>query len=498
MSASTSSRTAVWNFSIVGLNKIAQTVGSLAFVLLIPKMLGAEQFGQFAFVTSLFIIATRVGDLGMEDVLVRFIPEAVSQDRDEAVKRLTGRLLAVRLALGLFAGLTAATWALNVTTWMTAWQSFLVGLTISLYVMALLPFEILLGLGQVGKWAINSSWRQVALILTIGLLFQTLHMGFEGVLLALFINQVFFVGLGMWWARAYLSWRHLRFDWATLQPYLTAGAVFFAANLFLAAVHRGGALAIEVLLHDTAQIGFFELGNSLYLMLFLSITQAMIAVLPLAARRHAGGEEAEVGGWFALLQRFGVVLAMLIAGGVWGLAPVMVEPIFGEAFQPVVGTMRIGILALAVMMLGYPAGMLAVVWREPHIRFWATLWALGASLAAMSTILIWGANGAMVAVLVGVITYTLVIWYLVRHRIRLAWGKGILGLVLGLAYLPLFWLDTKLLPAVTGVNSGLAAILCAAIATAMATLVYLALVFGFKVISVHEIKLVGRAFRGKR
>ena len=510
MRASASSRAAVWNFSIVGFNKLAQTVGSIAFVLLIPKMLGAEQFGQFAFVTSLLIIASRVGDLGMEDVLVRFIPESVSADKDEAVRRLAGRLMAVRLALGLFSGLAAAIWALNTTTWMTPLQGVLIGLTISLYVLALLPFEILLGLGQAGKWTFNSSWRQFALILTLGLLFQVLDLGFDGVILALFVNQVFFVSLGLWWARAYLSWRHIRFDWLTLRPYLMAGGVFFAANLFLAAVHRGGALAIEVLTHDTAQIGFFDLGTSIYLMLFLSMTQAMIAVLPLASNLHAAGEQREVGRWFALLQRFGVVLAMMIVGGVWGLAPVLVGPVFGEAFQPAIGTMRLSILALAVMMLGYPAGMLSVVWREPHIRFWSTLCALAASLATMSAIPVWGANGAALAMVVGVMVYVLVIWYFVRRRIQqvrplvgLAWGKGMLALVLGLVYLPLFALDTfslesKLLSPLAGGGSLTAAILVATAATTLATAVYLVLVFVFKVVSLHEIRLILRTLKHTR
>ena len=484
MSANTESRQAVRSFSVVGLNKIVQTFGSIAFVLIIPRLLGVTHFGQFAFITSLFIIATRIGDLGMEDVLVRFIPEAMTT-RLDGVAHLTGRLLAVRLVLGFFCGLIAALWAQRITLWMTPLHTVLVGLTIWLYVIALLPFEVLLGLGRVGRWSINSSWRQFALILSIGIFYWILDLGFDGVVLAMFLTQVVFVSLGFWWMRDALRWRDIRLDWVTLRPYLLSGTVFFVANLCVATMHRGGALAIETLSDDTAQVGFFELGVSVYLMLFLSITQAMIAVLPLASKLHMVGNNTEVDRWFGLLQRFGVVLAMLIVGGVWGLMSILVTPVFGPAYASVSTTMSIVIMALAVMMLGYPAGMLSVVWQQPRIRLWASVLAFLAALLTMGTILTWQADGAALAVVMGVLVYTLVIWYQVRHRASLAWGRGLLGLLLGTVFLPLLWFNwTELSQLPTAI-----------LATALTSLLYLALIFIFKVMTIAEIKAVIARFR---
>lgn len=488
MNPSVTAHKAIWNFSIVGLNKVAQTIGSVAFVLIIPRMLGADQFGQFAFITSLFIISTKAGDLGLEDVLVRFIPEQVAGDETESIRYLVGRLLAFRLVIGAATGVLAGIWALNVTDWMSPAQAVFVGLTIWLYIIALLPYEVLLGLGRVGRWSINTSWRQFALIAAIGLLYGVWKLGFDGVVLALLASQLFFVALGLWWMRAYLSRRYLRLDWGAVRPYLMAGLVFFAANVLLALVHRGGALAIEVLIHDPAQIGFFELGNSLYLMLFLAISQAMMALLPLASRLHVTGGEAEVGRWFALLQRFGVVLAMVIVGGVWGMAPLLVPPVFGEAYRPVIDTLRIGMPALALMMLGYPAGMLAVVWRKPHIRLWAGVWALAATAVTMSTIVIWGANGAALAVVAGVAAYTAAIWYVIREQVQLAWDKGLLGLGLGVVFLPLFW--------VGGGASISSAFMTTALTIGLA-LIFLILAFAFKIITVRELQIIIQALRHK-
>jgi O-antigen/teichoic acid export membrane protein len=235
-------------------------------------------------------------------------------------------------------------------------------------------------------------------------------------------------------------------------------------------------------------------------MLFLSLTQAMMALLPLASQLHMAGQEAEVNRWFSLLQRFGVVLAMVICGGVWGMAPALAVPIFGPAYEPVIETMSIGVVGLAVMMLGYPAGMLAVVWREPKLRLWAGFLALIAALLGMSLVPLWRANGATTAVVLGTLTYTLTIWYVVRQRSHLAWGQGLLGILAGVVFLPLFWLDGMISSLITfeptqAISILLVTFTTAALATGVCILLYLGLVFALRVISWREIRLVIKTIR---
>lgn len=501
-------RAALWNFSIVGLHKIVQTIGSFAFILIIPSMLGSQYFGQFAFITSLFIIATRIGDLGMEDILVRYIPEKQNSNSHEEIKQMIGNLLALRSIVGIIAGTIASYWAFSVTDWLSPMQAILVGITIWLYVIALLPFEVLLGLGRIGKWITNYSWRQVALIISIWFLFSYLALGFDGVVLALLGTQFFFISLGFWWARDYIRLKDIRLDLKALKPHLMSGSIFFLANVFLATLHRSGALAIETLTDNAAQVGFFDLANSVYLMIFLAITQAMMSLLPLASQLHSQGQQAEVARWFGLLQRFGVVLAVGISGGVWGMAPILAEPIFGEGFGPVSGVMSINILALVPIMLGYPAGMLAVVWKKPAIRAWAGLYALLITALAMSSVLFWGARGAALAVVLGIVTYAVVIWYFIRQEIQLAWAKGLLGIGLGFVFLPLLWLPTLSAPTQLVIlfsslfspvtASLLATLVIATLATFISSVIYLGLIFSTQVISIKEIMLILQTIRNKK
>ena len=139
-----------------------------------------------------------------------------------------------------------------------------------------------------------------------------------------------------------------------------------------------------------------------------------------------------------------MVLAIIVNGAVWGLAPVLAGPVFGAGFESVGSVMGIVILALIPMLLGYPAGMLAVIWKRPDIRLWAGGAALIVTGLGMSTIQVWGAKGAALAVVLGISTYTFVIWLFVREKINLAWGKGLLAIGLGGIYLPLLRLSNQL------------------------------------------------------
>ena len=51
----------------------------LLFVLIIPRMMGPQLYGQYAFMTSLLIILSMFTGLGTVEIFGRFIPEFVSK-----------------------------------------------------------------------------------------------------------------------------------------------------------------------------------------------------------------------------------------------------------------------------------------------------------------------------------------------------------------------------------------------------------------------------------
>ena len=78
--------------SVISMHKVVQIVGAAVTVVLVPRLLGPEQYGRFAFVLSLTFLGAILADFGTLDVFGRFVPTMASDD----ARKLYMRTLALR------------------------------------------------------------------------------------------------------------------------------------------------------------------------------------------------------------------------------------------------------------------------------------------------------------------------------------------------------------------------------------------------------------------
>ncbi len=428
---------ALRNLSAVSLHKGLQIIGQMAMVALAPRMFGPENYGRFAFVLSLSYLGQMLGDFGTLDVLGRFVPEIPAGQ----TRQLYMRLLVFKIAVSLLAGAVSVGAALWLSDWMTPTWALLAGLSVTIHIVARLPFQLALGLNRIGAWMAEQSGRQWFLLVALLLLWQL--WGFTGALVAVVLMEALFAGLGLWgWLRDYWQPAELRLDWLFIRPYLRFGLSFFLANLTAVALYRSGPVLVELLTRQSAEAGYFNLALGLFLMVYITLSQFAQSLIPTLGGFRAKGETAQMQAWLDnfvwyswLISWLGVIIAWLTAAWV---APL----VFGAEFAPAASALKWISLSIPLTAVLWAGNSLSTVVGRGRIKFAASLAGLIVFVAgAVWLTPLYGAVGAAMALGLSIIANVGALILYLRPDFRLNWGRligsglaaiAVVGLISGL------------------------------------------------------------------
>ncbi len=407
------------NLSAVTVHKGLQIAGQAVMVALIPRMLGAENYGRFAFILSLTYLGQMLADFGTLDVLGRFTPEL---GRDTA-RRLYLQLLTFKAGVSLLAAVVTAAAALALSGWMTPVWAVLSGLIVALHIVARIPFQYALGLNRIGVWMAEQSGRQWLLL---GLLLALLPlMGFTGAVLSVMVMELVFAVAGVWgWLREEWQADLLGVDWTFLRPYLRFGASFFLSNLTAVALYRSGPVLVELLTGQSAQTGYFNLGLGLFLMVYITLSQFAQSFIPTLSGFYANGESNQLQSWAENFAWYGWLVGWAGAAAAWLLADRLVPLVFGPAFVPAAATLRWISLAIPPVAVLWTASAVATAAGRGRARFIASL----AALVVFVLALLWltpraAAVGAAQALGLAMVVNMVVLAVYLRPVFRLNWFR---------------------------------------------------------------------------
>lgn len=390
--------------SVVSLHKVAQVAGSLATVVLVPRLLGVEDYGRFAFVLSLSYLGQILGDFGTLDMFGRHVPGMPEAD----ARRLYMRTLAFKLPVSVLCGLATAIAALLLADWMRPEWALLAGLGVALHIVAWVPFQFALGRNRVGAWMTEQSWRQWVTLAALLLLYPWLGLG--GALLALVIMEASFCALGLWWARQSWEVAELRWDRSYYGPFVRFGLGFFLANLTAVALYRSGPVLVELLTGETAQAGYVDLAVGLFLMVYVTISQFALSLVPSLGELRAAGENQQSRRWLGSFMRVGLALATLGTLAIWLLADWAAPLVFGPEFAAVAPAMRWISLGIPLAVLAWAGNITATVTGRGGVKFSAAATSLAAYLAITLWLApSWGAAGVALALSVAILVHVLVL-----------------------------------------------------------------------------------------
>lgn len=402
--------------SLIG--KVLEIGGLVVLVTLVPRALGPADYGRFALALTIVTLGATSLTLGGPTVMARFVPAAATADR-AAVARAIGARLATGRAVQLFL-LAAAAAALVLVAPATfpPLATALVMAALALNVAATLALQVSLGLGSTTPWSFR--WGVQNAVLIAAALALHSAWGPDGAIAAVALAGVAALVLGVVTLVGPLRG-------APRGIPLPAGAVRFgalqaASGGITQAVHRGGVVAVAVVLGSSVETGYAALAVGIGLAGFYVVSQAFVVSLP---GRVEASQADPIAAEAALRRLAWSALAVLVPAAVVGV--VLAGPALGlvlgadfegarDAFAP----------ALAFMVLA-PLNAVALQAAALRLRPGAALCGALAALAAFVVaaalaVPAWEAPGAAVATLAGTIAAPLV----TGARLPGALGRGLI------------------------------------------------------------------------
>ncbi len=436
-------QTTIRNVSLLLAQRGLLVAGNLIFAALVPRLMGPGNYGRYALVTSLAIWFGLLSNLGLTQVMGRYVPEFILQGEKEKLKKFFNHLLVVSLMSG---GLLAGAFLFFALLWLKDLDALLLtamAVTVFLRTWAHPFFSLFLGLNQAARWGMSDIFRRWV---SLFFLLPGFYLGgLLGACLAFLLAEFGVVAVGIWWGRSYLSWSEMGVDIDYLIPYLRFGFVFFIGSLLAAAFQNSGEVLIRFYHKDYDQVAYFNLAYNVYLTVSVAIPQFALAFAPLMTTLLAEGKTE------ALRQSAEHLLKWLTVGGVWVVFGVLllgndlVPLVLGVAYKPVAANLLPLSMMLLMQALSGVATVLTLVLDRPRIALTAAtirlaaFWGFGIPLVA-SLGSLGGCVAALLASMLCAGYFIFGIQKLISFSLRRwAWEIGLAALFLPLGWLRLGW-----------------------------------------------------------
>lgn len=397
--------------------KAATLLGALVTAAWTARVLGPESFGVLGFGTSLMAWAALFVNLGLSTYAVR----EIARDRSQA-RLLAERVLTLRVILAVLVGAAYAGFVLSID------KPALVKTVLLVQAVQLLGNALVLDfvyqaterMGVIATREIGTSLAGMVLVLV-------LVRGPDDAVIAAAITG------GSLVVNALLMLTRFRRDFGSLRPRIEPAA--WAAILKVAAPMAVSVFAWAIFSHldlvmlgfmaDHDEVGWYSAGVRVYVLACTAGQIVMNAFLPQLAAAY--GDPLQVRRRMADFATSMLGVGFLVATGGLVLAPAIIALLFGPAYAPASGPMRLMMLSAAVTYLNMVLGNPLLVWHR-QTPYMAAMLAGGALNAALNFVLIprYGMKGAAVATLVAEIAATAAMAWYHRQATGCLYG-GILG-----------------------------------------------------------------------
>lgn len=452
-------RQALRQVRAVAIQRVLLTAAGVAFVALVPRWMGPRMYGQFSLIQSMTLWFTALSGMGAISMMTKFVPAFVLQDDWAGLRRMASGLLVLRLAGGVALG---AVFIAALRLWLgdlPALAALLAGGVVAVRTVANLPFTLLLGLNQAGRWEAGELLRRV---LGLGLVLAGFSaFGLAGACAGLLGAELLVLAAGLAWTHTHFHWGRLRLDLDFLRPFLQFGAAFFGSNLLIMLFQHSGAVVVKAISGNYEEAGYYSLAFHLYLTATQSLWRLMCTVGPLLARLHTEEKRDELRQW---TER---ILAALGVASVWGCGAVavfgapLIRVVAGPKYDPAGALLPWLVLAMLVFVPGGVARLLAMAGGKPS----ATMGSAVAQTAVFAVGCLWwvpayGARGACAAAVAGSAAFALVGTWQMRSEFGYSLRSWAAVMCAGAASTPLLFWFTRVGPGVrlvafTAVFSGL-------------------------------------------
>lgn len=421
--------------------RLAMIAGAALFVLVVPRLMGPSLYGRFALLTSVCAWCVMLSELGLAQVFSRYLPRELHDNVSDGVARFFSTAMIFRTAaatavaavcflvthavlpdLGLAPLLLIAA-----ATWMEAANDTL--------------FCLFLGLHQAARWAMGDAGRcwLTVLLVPAGFAFG----GLVGAVAGLLAVEALLLAVGTAWARPRLQRSGPRFAWRHFRPYMRFGLVFFIGALLGSTSRNIGAVLVQGMSHDYAEVGYFGLAYGMYQAAAGAYLQLVQSFTPFLSTLVHQERREDLALWSERLLKAATVIAVPAVFGALLLGKLVVEIVSGHDYVPAARCLWPMALCLLALIPGRLAGALAVAVERPGLTLRASCVRLAVLVPLGLVLTRWGGSfGMCLALLASSTAYALWLMVSLRPVVSVPCRQWGVALAAGALFVPLAFLRT--------------------------------------------------------
>lgn len=374
------------------LGKLAELLTLAALLTLVPRSLGAGDYGAFALALAVATVAGTSLSLGGPTLLSRFVAVAPPAEQASAALALALGAARWRLALAALACAAAVAATLAAPEAVPPLPAALVTAALVLDVLATLGLQTALALGAVTAWSLRFPLQNAVLVPAAIALHSV--WGREGAIAAIPISAAAGLALGV--AVALPRLRHARPSNHVLAGVSRFAVLQGASGALAQLTARGGVLAVALVVGGP-ETGYAALAAGIALALVYVAAQAFAAELPdhAALERRAAERTVERMVWAGTL----AFLPIALAGPL--LVPRVLPHVAGAAYDDAATATAVALAAVPFAPAAAALNQLAALRLDPGVRLaWVAAGAVVFGAAAAALVPRYeaaGASGALVA-----------------------------------------------------------------------------------------------------
>lgn len=319
---------------------------------LVPRLMEPGPYGRFAYFVSAYVMLDMLSDVGITQVLGRFVPELQTRGREELVRFLRSMLIWGMSVTGLVLAVAVLPAYLSGRVdFGPSWWGALILLLLLTKLEGTL-FAFLYGHNEIGRYSFKELLRSAA---TFGFVLAGFAAwGLDGAVWALLGAEIAQLLVGLWWTRPFLSGASGAVSWPDFRPYAVFGLKFFVPLLILGLLQRSGNFFVRHLAGDYDQVAFYDVANQFMLLTATFLGLLIATLLPTLTAFHLRGDQKSIQTWNRNVMTYCTAAVFLVVNALVTLGRPVLTACLGGGY----GAVYVNAVVLSLAIL--PALVIAV------------------------------------------------------------------------------------------------------------------------------------------
>ncbi len=388
------------------------------YIITIPRLLGAYDYGKLALIISILMLSSEVLTFGIPSVFGRYIPEYMIRNDKEKLERLISSYLLFEFLISMVLLLIGIILIFSVGQLKDEiFFVIIILLAVICEVYSGLLFSILFGLNYVGKANTVNLLRTVFRLLFLLSLYPIF--GFAGALFSLLLTPVLSGFYALYSISKVIKLKIRKPILKEFLPKLKFGIVIFTPTLLFLFQQQIGPVFLKFFSLNNSEIGFYDLANQGFLVLYGLAITGFEALIPISSKFQVIGKEEKGIYWLFMLLRYILPLLLIIVTAFYLFGEEIISIVLGKQFINIYPIALIILVSVPIWIIGQLGYVRSVVLLNPRPYIISTvLSTIVFILAGLFFISRMGATGLAIAVLISGILYSVYISLLYKEMFQ--------------------------------------------------------------------------------